>query len=157
MGGSPLRGSVPADTGADLRAEPVPRETVLKVRPNGPYIVTGDVALAGAKPNAAARTTLVLCRCGASSNKPHCDGTHTRIGFREPGRLPADTPAGIPAEGRVTITPTRNGPLECRGPLVVEGADGRCAYGEELQLCRCGSSQTKPWCDRSHEAVGFIG
>ncbi|RIH81287.1 Iron-binding zinc finger CDGSH type [Calidithermus terrae] len=27
------------------------------------------------------RAKLALCRCGYSSNKPFCDGTHKRVGF----------------------------------------------------------------------------
>ena len=130
--------------------------TFVKVRPAGPNVFTGDVALAGSRP-AVGRATLVLCRCGESRNKPHCDGTHTRGGFRDPGALPADTPPGTRAAGRVTVTPTRNGPLECIGPLVIEGADGRIACTLSTRLCRCGHSQTKPFCDDSHVRSGFAG
>lgn len=158
MGESPLQRDASSNAGAGIQAEPVPSETVLKVRPDGPNVVTGDVALVGAKSNPkAARTTLVLCRCGASSNKPYCDGTHVRIGFREAGLLPADTPAGVRSVGSVTIAPMRNGPLECRGALVVEGADGRSTCSEEMRLCRCGQSRKKPFCDSSHARVGFTG
>jgi CDGSH-type Zn-finger protein len=57
--------------------------------------------------------------------------------------------------GEVTITPTQDGPLECRGPLTVMGADGRTAAGERMLLCRCGYARTKPFCDGSHEKAGF--
>src|SRR5215510_6050099 len=122
---------------ADLRppqldAPPAPAPAavegaVLKVRPDGPNVLTGDVALAGMRAAASGRTTLVLCRCGASCSKPYCDGTHTRNGFHDPGILPADAPVGTRGAGRVTVTPTPNGPLECIGPLMIEGADGRAA------------------------------
>jgi CDGSH-type Zn-finger protein len=66
------------------------------VSENGPYIVTGSVPLSiqtispdksgfswdwveGKK--FAAEKTYKLCRCGRSSNKPFCDGTHAKIGF----------------------------------------------------------------------------
>ena len=53
---------------------------------NGPLRVTGDnIVLKDPKGNAydlGGRTTVGLCRCGASSNKPFCDGTHNRTGFQ---------------------------------------------------------------------------
>ena len=70
-----------------------PQITVTK---NGPYLVSGDIPLApqhivtnadgeslewreGARlPHAA---QFALCRCGGSSNKPFCDGTHKKNGF----------------------------------------------------------------------------
>jgi len=130
---------------------------VLKVRPDGPNVLTGDVVLAGARSAPTGRTTLVLCRCGGSGNKPYCDGTHTRNGFRDPGILPAAARAGMRAAGRVTVTRTPDGPLECIGPLAVEGADGRLACASVTLLCRCGHSQTKPFCDGSHARVAFEG
>jgi CDGSH-type Zn-finger protein len=50
---------------------------------NGPYIVEGRVELYDTAGNAiqSERTKIALCRCGASANKPFCDGTHSRIGF----------------------------------------------------------------------------
>jgi CDGSH-type Zn-finger protein/uncharacterized Fe-S cluster protein YjdI len=132
--------------------------TVVKVRPDGPNVVTGDVVVAGAKATAAtSRVTVVLCRCGASRNKPYCDGTHTRTGFRDAGLLPADAVAGPRTSGRVVVNAIPNGPLKCIGPLVVEGADGRFACGDETWLCRCGHSRTKPFCDGSHKKSGFVG
>lgn len=50
---------------------------------NGPYKVEGPIALFyDATPVAAELPTVFLCRCGASTKKPFCDGTHTRIGFQ---------------------------------------------------------------------------
>ena len=57
-------------------------------RPNGPYRVEapeGSVELVDANGNAynlAGKTAFSLCRCGASVNKPFCDGTHSKIGFQ---------------------------------------------------------------------------
>ncbi len=57
----------------------------ISARPNGPYLVQGDVDLydaAGNKVDVAPGATIALCRCGGSATKPFCDGTHTRIGFK---------------------------------------------------------------------------
>jgi uncharacterized Fe-S cluster protein YjdI len=62
--------------------EPVPGETVVEPRPNGPLFVRGRLRIVG-DDGAVIRedTRLALCRCGGSANKPFCDGTHRRIGF----------------------------------------------------------------------------
>jgi 3-phenylpropionate/trans-cinnamate dioxygenase ferredoxin subunit len=56
------------------------------IRPskNGPYIVEGTVELYDPEGNRIAvdKPRIALCRCGASSNKPFCDGTHSSIGFQ---------------------------------------------------------------------------
>jgi CDGSH-type Zn-finger protein len=58
----------------------------ISVRPNGPYIVEGDVELidpAGNKVDVSGRgPRIALCRCGGSVTKPFCDGTHSKIGFQ---------------------------------------------------------------------------
>jgi CDGSH-type Zn-finger protein len=59
--------------------------TTIKVLHNGPLQVAGeDFALADW--NGAAysieKRPIYLCRCGASTKKPFCDGTHTKIGFK---------------------------------------------------------------------------
>ena len=56
----------------------------IKVRQNGPYLVEGDdvtvVDWNGAQYHVE-RRPFALCRCGGSTKKPFCDGTHSRIGF----------------------------------------------------------------------------
>ena len=57
----------------------------IKVMQNGPYLVQGDdvtvVDWNGAA-YAISKRPFALCRCGASTNKPFCDGTHSRNGFK---------------------------------------------------------------------------
>ena len=51
---------------------------------NGPYIVAGLEQLTGSDGAAIpVRDKIALCRCGASNNKPFCDGSHAKIGFTE--------------------------------------------------------------------------
>src|SRR5437870_11912032 len=50
---------------------------------NGPYIVIGEVELIDADGNKyPVEKRMALCRCGASTEKPFCDGTHSKIGFQ---------------------------------------------------------------------------
>jgi CDGSH-type Zn-finger protein len=57
----------------------------IAIRPNGPLLVTGTIDLVDADGNAVkiaeGKTTVALCRCGQSSTKPFCDGTHGKVGF----------------------------------------------------------------------------
>jgi len=60
----------------------------ITIRPNGPYRVedpSGLIELVDANGNKCDLTgkpAYSLCRCGASTNKPFCDGTHSKIGFQ---------------------------------------------------------------------------
>lgn len=59
-------------------------EPEIHLRKNGPYEVRGGVELVGEEwGEGASREHFTLCRCGGSKNKPFCDGTHWRIGFRD--------------------------------------------------------------------------
>lgn len=54
------------------------------VTDNGPYFVTGGIGVdrSDGQPFET-RNRVTLCRCGASKNKPLCDGSHKEIGFRD--------------------------------------------------------------------------
>ena len=54
----------------------------IKIKDNGPYIVEGDFTLTDMNGNPIAATKRALCRCGGSTTKPFCDGTHSKIGFQ---------------------------------------------------------------------------
>jgi CDGSH-type Zn-finger protein len=59
-------------------------EVIIEVRENGPYRVIGDVQLVDAEGNPIPLpedSKLFLCRCGHSSDKPFCDGTHKARGW----------------------------------------------------------------------------
>ncbi|MGI8908515.1 MAG: CDGSH iron-sulfur domain-containing protein [Candidatus Sumerlaeaceae bacterium] len=57
-------------------------EVTIKVLPKGPLRISGDFTILDSEGNALPKKEAVsLCRCGASTNKPFCDGTHSRIGF----------------------------------------------------------------------------
>lgn len=57
----------------------------ITIRDNGPYLVAGPIKLQDASGNevdVAGRERVALCRCGGSTKKPFCDGTHSKIGFQ---------------------------------------------------------------------------
>lgn len=138
------------DGGAE---EAPPPANLLQLRENGPLGFRAQIVLDGKEIGMRA----VLCRCGASKNKPFCDSSHNEIGFKatgEPGTKPIEPLA------------TRNGPLaidpEINGPLVVSGnLEMCCGTGRtfdkltSVRLCRCGGSSNKPYCDGTHLSNGF--
>ena len=69
-------------------------DVTIKVLANGPYLVTGPIALNDADGNpiaAPAGRGIALCRCGGSVNKPFCDGTHSKIGFDAASKAVAES------------------------------------------------------------------
>ena len=67
---------------AEERGEPL---VEIKARENGPYRVEGPIRLVDADGNeydlSERGQVIALCRCGGSTTKPFCDGTHSRTGF----------------------------------------------------------------------------
>jgi CDGSH-type Zn-finger protein/uncharacterized Fe-S cluster protein YjdI len=124
---------------------------------DGPTHLRGDLALIDADGNVALRDTrMALCRCGASQNKPFCDRSHEKAGFRDSACLrAAESPPAAAGSGSLTIRPRPNGPLMLTGPLTIVGANGRRAFSESTFLCRCGASGNKPYCDGTHKRIGF--
>lgn len=54
----------------------------IKIKDNGPYIVEGEFRLTDMQGNEIPIRKAALCRCGGSTTKPFCDGTHSKIGFQ---------------------------------------------------------------------------
>lgn len=134
--------------------ESPPLVNLVAVREAGPYAFRGDLRLRGEL--AGFRAT--LCRCGASKNKPFCDGSHHDLPFDATGEPETGTQTRMLAsrDGPLAIEPQANGPLEVSGNLEITSGTGRMvARITQVRLCRCGASANKPFCDGSHARIGF--
>ena len=133
--------------------EAQPKVNTVHVRENGPLALHAPHTVAGATP--ALRAT--LCRCGASHNKPWCDGSHTSIGFQATGEPATRESQPLASrDGPLTITPAVDGPLRIEGALELVTGSGRTINRvTDVWLCRCGGSGNKPYCDGSHRRNGF--
>ncbi len=90
------------------------REPAIEITRDGPYRITGLIALTGhdggdvARAEGSSREHYALCRCGHSQNKPFCSGMHWYIGFTDPERGTGGEPSvfewagGLPALTRMT-------------------------------------------------------
>lgn len=137
----------------DLAPEGPPPVNTVHLRENGPYAFRAPIKLRGE--DIGFRAT--LCRCGASKNKPFCDGSHNDIGFTASGE-----PSGHPCEplavrdGDLHIDPEPDGPLVVSGNLEICAGTGHTLDRvTRVRLCRCGGSHTKPFCDMTHKKIGF--
>lgn len=138
------------DGGAPEQAPPV---NLACIREAGPYAFRAPLVIDGEDHGFRA----TLCRCGASKQKPFCDGSHRDAGFNASGEPPttqADPTPGV--DGPLAIDPQPNGPLALRGNLQIISGTGRVvARTVTANLCRCGGSGTKPFCDGTHARIGF--
>ena len=75
------RGALGESGEATLESTGGPLE--IKRAPNGPLLVTGNFVIRTASGRIGWHgTKAALCRCGASKNKPFCDGAHKPVGFQ---------------------------------------------------------------------------
>jgi CDGSH-type Zn-finger protein/uncharacterized Fe-S cluster protein YjdI len=138
------------DGGDEERA---PDVNVIRVLENGPLAVVADLQIEGQEPS----TRATLCRCGASENKPFCDGSHKDAGFSSTGELATEESEPLEVRnGPLKITPFPDGPLGFAGNVEIIAGTGRTLNRTTKgALCRCGASKNKPYCDGSHKAAGF--
>ncbi len=138
------------DGGAQEQPPPV---NLASVREGGPYAFRAPLIIDGEQHGYRA----TLCRCGASKNKPFCDGSHHAVEFSATGEPPTTQADSIPeVAGPLAIDPQPNGPLAVRGNLQIISGTGRVvARTVTATLCRCGGSATKPFCDGTHAKIGF--
>ncbi|MEX0994451.1 MAG: CDGSH iron-sulfur domain-containing protein [Balneolaceae bacterium] len=79
-----FKGDAAADTsGLPAATEEKSGKLILKSMENGPILVEGNYTIESGKNGShTSEKKIALCRCGGSSNKPFCDGTHKEIGFK---------------------------------------------------------------------------
>jgi CDGSH-type Zn-finger protein len=120
---------------------------------DGPLELRGDLRLNGAPLGEEAW----LCRCGASADKPWCDGSHNSAGRTLPGDAPRRDGKPLPAAAPLDIEPMPNGSVRLTGPLVLLNDAGEVVdRATQVFLCRCGRTARPPYCDGSHKRVGFV-
>ncbi len=77
-------GALSYEMKAEDNQEAQSQSTVIEVLKNGPLLVYGTVTVKKRDGEQVMKNkTTAFCRCGASANKPYCDGTHTRISFND--------------------------------------------------------------------------
>lgn len=68
--------------GAEMKEEEKKVDVQIKPAKNGPYLISGNFTIVDSDNNVIKSDSKVaLCRCGASENKPFCDGAHKHKGF----------------------------------------------------------------------------
>ncbi len=58
-------------------------------------------------------------------------------------------------ENKMKVLAKGNGPIIITGKFIFENEDGEIKELERLVLCRCGESGKMPFCDASHNRIGF--
>jgi len=144
-----------------VQGETPERPTVVMAIEDGPLLMMGDLDVRTAAGEQITRESrLTLCRCGMSRNQPFCDNSHLRreweSGPTHEPKHPVPPPTHGASSGPTTVVPLEDASLELRGDVRMYDSDGQLMVeaGRAL-LCRCGNSANKPFCDGSHERVGF--
>jgi len=130
-----------------------PQQNTIQIIADGPLYVHADMQVNG-ESEASGRTA--LCRCGASRLMPRCDNSHREIGFCDAGQVSLAMPSTELEERALSIRALADGPLLIEGPFTLLDAKGEAVCkSSKAALCRCGASKMKPYCDGSHDRVGF--
>lgn len=75
-------GSLGENFAKTVESDDIEKTIAIKATAHGPLMIKGHVELVSADGQVRYQgNRMALCRCGGSSNKPFCDGTHAKIGF----------------------------------------------------------------------------
>ncbi|NOT36595.1 MAG: hypothetical protein HOP11_04400 [Saprospiraceae bacterium] len=67
----------------DVKKEEITTEQVVEIVENGPLLVYGNITVKDKEGNQTQKNKVTaFCRCGQSNNKPYCDGSHVKCGFK---------------------------------------------------------------------------
>jgi CDGSH-type Zn-finger protein len=167
------------------RLREIQKGSAARIRPqhNGPYIVTNAATLTDwLGQELSVPPTAALCRCGGSTIKPFCDGTHVQNRFddrKDPRRVPdrQDTyvgqqitvldnrgtcaHSGLCTDRLSTVFHLGKEPFVTPSGARLDDAGLPVARNvgaslEHYSLCRCGHSQNKPFCSGMHWHVRFV-
>lgn len=140
-------------------AEAPTSENTVRLSADGPVYLEGELEITLTDGTVETLARAALCRCGASQNKPFCDGRHAKADFQDPG-LVGNCKTKDAEEGATALKARvlENGPVLLEGPYrLLDGqGEARLEAGSGA-LCRCGASQNKPFCDGRHSKIGFEG
>ncbi len=132
----------------------IPNEAL--VTSAGPINLTGNITLVKEDGSISYANHLSLCRCGGSRSKPICDERHIDVEFLHSGRISeASDTKHNERPTKITVSCVKDGPIKFRGRLRLRNNLGQEVVKQRGALCRCGQSASKPFCDGSHEKVGF--
>lgn len=141
--------------------KPVYSGNSIMVRPDGPLVCKGDIAITLVNAEGELILTdneFALCRCGLSKNKPFCDGTHKTEGIKMAQSFSDEREENIKdINGAMIISVKNNAMYSINGPVTIFSRDGLSKTTRtKAALCRCGQSEKKPFCDAKHKKCGFI-
>lgn len=142
------------------RNKPVYTGNSIMVRPNGPLICKGETAitLLGSDGTVILKDNeFALCRCGLSKTKPFCDGTHKVEGVEMTQLFMDEAGESIDeSDNEMTIKVKKNAMYLVQGAVTIFSRDGVSkTTRNKAALCRCGTSDKKPFCDIKHKKCGF--
>ena len=140
--------------------EQVPNKNSISVTPDGPVYFRGDIEVQDGNGNVLLQDTRwALCRCGHSGNKPACDNTHEEIDFDAHASIDKSSledEKSMEENSKLVLKALKDGPLLVQGSYQMYSETSQPVNSSKnIALCRCGSSDNKPFCDGTHKEIGF--